>query len=949
MDINTNIFGREEDTIRWFDNYLKNSTGSFSRSVDLFKKYYFKCFQDLIKLEYDKDSKRIEYQFITDKDKDYSCNYINKEDIDNCLNNNYHIQIIKILRNNSYLRDTCLEWGLLSSKEINNILNISEDKLKNISIVDIYNILHEDNKSKISDEEIEELVFPLLKIHRLNNLQIKYAHTARVVYLADYQVNSLGIESSLVKDIVLTSALFHDVGRFYQGAFYNSFDDGAMKSMEGNGRGHAEAGYYYSLLDMISLNTLGVNTSDDLIIHAIASLVVSNHQKSNQDNNSFDEVKTNMNYSKDIDKKLYQFIYDAYLNAESFPEGVHRRFGKINPHQQKYMKSSLDNILRTIRIVMEQYIDDSVRIDEIMKNTEEFLGGRIGEFFIERNITIEGYYNLEEVSILESIIDKEELNKYRDNNGIKVNKELSKCLFDYYAYKKASSIFFLTKEEEKIIKDFNLDEEEEQRLIIRKKNKYTNEELIIRTPEVNKILNEYKEYSFCKSQDLDFSHYTKIFSVAKNDLAKFAQFDISKSIKDIFEGRGKTINKDDVDDDIRSIIDLSLNIVMDADKIDILVQRVNKRWDNWNPNYITVRSDTKKGESFLDVIENVFHIPVNYDSNGKVIIDDILRKIIIDNRNTNTSFRNSLDSIIDINQSEFDSLELDKLDELLKKDYQSITKSSKVKVNSHGKMIYDHNLILYLFQIIGKNTKIREEFNNSGIIIDTSLEGKEIPSRVISILKDNNILLEEIDNRIKVSYDVMRKVFPIDSERIKLERDLVLPEDLRNKMFLEDKDRERIGNSKFPLGRRASNNPNFDWGNIFPAIWWHIDQFIMTNMRSRKSFKFLQDTNLLDRLRNTYKSKECNPDFIYFIDEVLKYAEEFINTINNVYIDSSNNIYFSNDMNKDLKKVEMFDDSLMVKVRDEASRRYREKINSEDIISMLDLEEENDREKEMSI
>ena len=180
----------------------------------------------------------------------------------------------------------------------------------------------------------------------------------------------------------------------------------------------------------------------------------------------------------------------------------------------------------------------------------------------------------------------------------------------------------------------------------------------------------------------------------------------------------------------------------------------------------------------------------------------------------------------------------------------------------------------------------------------------------------------------------MKKVFPDDKKRIELERNLVLPEDLRNKMFLEDKDREKIGNSKFPLGRKASNNPNFDWANIFPAIWWHIDQFIMTNMRSGKSFKFLQDTNLFDRLRDTYTSSECNPDFIYFIDEVLMYAKEFINTINDVYIDSSNNICFTNG-NGNMRKIEMFDDSLMIRVRDEASRRFLKKRKDNIIDDML--------------
>ena len=42
----------------------------------------------------------------------------------------------------------------------------------------------------------------------------------------------MGINKALVKNIMYTSALFHDVGRFYQGAFYNKFDDAYLKNGE---------------------------------------------------------------------------------------------------------------------------------------------------------------------------------------------------------------------------------------------------------------------------------------------------------------------------------------------------------------------------------------------------------------------------------------------------------------------------------------------------------------------------------------------------------------------------------------------------------------------------------------------------------------------------------------------------------------------------------------------
>ena len=260
-------------------------------------------------------------------------------------------------------------------------------------------------------------------------------------------------------------------------------------------------------------------------------------------------------------------------------------------------------------------------------------------------------------------------------------------------------------------------------------------------------------------------------------------------------------------------------------------------------------------------------------------------------------------------------------------------------------MIFDHDLINYLLNICEKNPILKEDLIRNNIVIDFSLENKEIPAIVLSLLEKNNIHLEEIDNRIKVSYDTMREVFPDQEVRIEKERELLLPKDLRDKMFLLDKDREKIGNSKFPLGRRASKNPNFDWANIFPAIWWHIDQFILTNMRSNGSFKFINETHLLDRLKDAYSSDECNKDFIYFIDEVIDYAKEFIDTVSTLYVDSSNNIGFSSELRDDQKRVSMLDDSLMIMVRDETCRKWNEKKKKNEILGMIptDLEEVEER------
>ena len=312
MDMEKVLFGSETDTLEWFDQFLDHTNGSFQTSVKLFRDYYHKCVTDLVHLSFDPEKQRISHSDLgEDKEgsPDYECTYINQQDIDNCRNNHYHTNVISILRENEYLRRAVLENQLLTEEELSIIMNLSNERAHSITTEELFLLMKDPSFRELSDEERKdrlehtklekdqenEIILPFLKIHRLNNLQIKYAHTARVVYLTNYELDSLGVQSPFIRSIALTSSLFHDVGRFYQGAFYNNFLDNAMKDIEGE-KGHAEAGYYYSLLDMISLNTFGVNQSEDLMIHAIAALIVNNHQKPNDANVEFDHAEKGLSF-----------------------------------------------------------------------------------------------------------------------------------------------------------------------------------------------------------------------------------------------------------------------------------------------------------------------------------------------------------------------------------------------------------------------------------------------------------------------------------------------------------------------------------------------------------------------------------------------------------------------------------------------------------------------------
>jgi len=935
-DINKNIYGSEEDSMRWFDEFLKSSKGTFATSVELFQKYYDKCVDDLVHLNLDVDSRRVEYDFLGDspeEDVHYKCNYMNQQDIDNCISNSYHLNIIETLRHNSYLRDSVERLGLIDKNAMSKIMSLSDDDVRTLTTEKLYFLFHSEVSyhDKPTDEEVNQMVFSLLKVHRLNNLQIKYAHTARVVYLTNLELSEMNIDSDLMRSMALTSALFHDVGRFYQGSFYNSYDDGAMRAIEGSGKGHAEAGYYYSLLDMISLNTLGVNTSEDLIIHAIAALVVQRHQTSNALNKDFDMVQKDIQFSDGIDTKLLNFVLDAYIHAEPFKDGIHARFGNMIPHQQQYMNDAMNQILRTIRLVAEQYSSDSRDIDSVMQAIGEFLGDNLGGYLKNPPITKEGFYSLDEITILEKVLG-EHLNEYRDSNGnIAVCDFLSQKIADYRMCENSSSIFFLTEEEMSILKSVMIPKELEEKLLIKKFPRYdSSRELIVRTPEVNQFLDDYKMKNFCSNQSLNMQNLVSILKVSKNDLSKFAQFDIVDSIKRIFSG------DKEIDSEVRSAVDFCLNMVMDIDKLDILVQRVNKRWDNWNPKYIKVSSFGD--ESFLDVIENVFGIPLERDAEGKIIFSERLKNILLENMESNKELKRRVTSIVDFNQEFLSPGEINQLMSLLGESFRKLTTSRKVSTDQNGNLLFDKALIININNKTKNNQSFLKELERLGITINLDLIGKPIPEELIALLEKNNISLWKTDNVVKVSYDQMRDAFPNDKERIEREQLLILPNDLREKVFMFDKERSSFGKSKFPLGKSASSNPNFFWGNVFPAIWWHLDQFIMTNMRSMESLKFISETGMLDRLKETYCSSECSKDFVSFIDEIIDYCKEFIDVALKTRVDLNGNLTF----NGEGSTISMTDQDSMILIRDEACRRWHDKKKNMEIQEMMEDFSEKD-------
>ena len=364
----TLVYEEERKVIDWFGEFLANASSSFSTSAYFFDKYYKKCVNELFSLPYKREKKNDKEEGTLDA--------IYLEDMEDFRNNCYYRRVLKRLRSSESFFDDAVLNGVISEEAANSIRSISDSQIDKMSKEEVSLLLNDSNyldyvrNGNIEEvargvelDQVEDSLVPLLKLYRLDNLQVKYAHTARIVYLTDFEVKKLGVEDELVKSILYTSALFHDVGRFYQGTYYNSYNESELRSLENNNvRDHADAGYYYSLLDMINLNVLGSESNEDLIIHALASVVVKKHQLPNDSLGNYDKMVSDFKFDENIKDKMLNFVLSCYGGADRFPEGLHARFSNSNMGSSESMRENFtDGMLGIISAYTGDNDLDNVR------------------------------------------------------------------------------------------------------------------------------------------------------------------------------------------------------------------------------------------------------------------------------------------------------------------------------------------------------------------------------------------------------------------------------------------------------------------------------------------------------------------------------------------------------------------------------------------------------------
>lgn len=219
-----------------------------------------------------------------------------------------------------------------------------------------------------NNPEIDDII---IKMARLYNMRLKLGHSARITYIASYELDKLiGDKESenydLLRQTVVLSALLHDIGRFYQASHYNVLSDEVMRSNEKEIEGlrvdHAIAGYYYSIAQSLKLHKASNDApSEDLkkyIEEAVAATVVRFHQQSNKNMPHFD-------YSGNVDElesennlvpKMSDFISLSYANAKVMNKTV-----SFDKEHKEFIDAFMDLIFKNKTINYD--MADSFEID----------------------------------------------------------------------------------------------------------------------------------------------------------------------------------------------------------------------------------------------------------------------------------------------------------------------------------------------------------------------------------------------------------------------------------------------------------------------------------------------------------------------------------------------------------------------------------------------------------
>lgn len=433
MEKENNPMNMEDyEIIKWLDENSKNNT-SLNYSWLILKEYYNKCIEELINISTD------ELPFIDASD----------------VNSQYNFCSI-LLRNETF-KNECIKF--LGEKNVITALNI---------------LRNHDNENVKRDNEQEWII---AKIIRLYNMYLKLGHSARITYIAMYELdclinNNININNKnnveLFKNTVTLSALLHDIGRFYQAAHYNTLVDSVMMKKEGEidnlSVDHAIAGYYYAIASSFELHKILDSENEDefskakLCMEAIAATVVKFHQKPNSALPHFESsIGSNVLNSPDFLDSIYSFINVAYTDAEEKKYYVstqinskHKKFiddfiasisnilnknkskidfdvasGFLTQDTREKSNEELENLsrdlLHKLKLLDKDNIDETTdyMIDSFKRQVDNVPEEEIARFKQEIRSTLEGMLNYDISKSIDNIFINEQENSYKISDCMK--------------------------------------------------------------------------------------------------------------------------------------------------------------------------------------------------------------------------------------------------------------------------------------------------------------------------------------------------------------------------------------------------------------------------------------------------------------------------------------------------------------------------------------------------
>ena len=395
-------------------NLSRNRSNSvyFKKSIQFFIEYYNKSIFKLKSMTYDdlfvqgllKDNngndipvKEKEMELSLEKLRIEFNSYLSKDQmsITNLLESNDKERFNSLFKN--FFKDRCL--SIINNTQL---LNSVLDSISNI----LYSYVFIKNKG-VNDVNLINALYKsinnydasvLTKYNRMINLEAKLAHTSRMVFMTIY--NTKDIKDQKLRELIVLSVMFHDIGRIYQALYYPNFNDGFVKRGEIYGdssvlRSHAEVGYYFPMLNLIVQDLIRCNGNIDetFVMHTLMSVVIKYHGRSNAEISHYDEMYGNVSLDDKTIGDLEELLLEVFKKSPKVP--VESRFDTL----------SNINHMREFHKDIAKYIIDCIILISKVKRNEYSLDSDVIKKAYNLEIQLEKYYPLE---ILEDLYNHPE-------------------------------------------------------------------------------------------------------------------------------------------------------------------------------------------------------------------------------------------------------------------------------------------------------------------------------------------------------------------------------------------------------------------------------------------------------------------------------------------------------------------------------------------------------------